>query len=48
MPKREAALAVGHIVHERTNGAGRLTSGGLDLDDVGSKVGEQLAADWAS
>jgi len=42
--EEQAAIGVRRIAPERRDVAGRVAAGRLDLDDVGTHVGEQLAA----
>ena len=44
MPEMQAAIGVRIVVVERAVSAGLLATGRLDLDDVGAKAGEDLAA----
>ena len=42
--EEQASIRVRLVVPERRDVAGRIAAGALDLDDVGTHVGEQLAA----
>jgi len=48
VPKSQTALRVGNIVEERPNAAVVLTTGRFDLDHIGPKIAEKLAAELAS
>ena len=47
MGEEQAGLAVGKVVRERRQAAGGIAGGGLDLQDVGAEVGEELGAERA-
>ena len=47
VPEVEAALRMRNVIEERAYRAGVLPAGRLDLDDVGTKVCHQFAAELA-
>ena len=44
VPEGQAALRMREIVEEWPNAAGRLATGGFDLDDIGAQVAQEFAA----